>query len=44
MGKMGEGHQKIQTSSYKINQSGYMIYSMVTIVNKAVVLIGKLLE
>ena len=30
---MGEGHQKAQTSSCKINESWDIVYSMATIVN-----------
>ena len=36
---MGEGGQKVRTSSYKINKSlhhGYVMYSMVAIVNNTV--------
>ena len=32
----GEGGQKAQTSSYKINESGDVMYSMVTTVNNTV--------
>lgn len=32
VGKMGEGGQKVQTSSYKVN-SGDVMYNMVIIVN-----------
>ena len=36
MGEMGEGGQKEQTSSDKINKSWDVIYSMMTIVNNPV--------
>ena len=36
---MGEGSQKVQTSSYKVNKSWDVIYSMVTIVNNTVLYI-----
>ena len=36
MGEMDEGHQKVRTSSYKINKSWDKIYRMTTIVNNMV--------
>lgn len=36
VGKMGKGSQKVQTLSYKMNQSGDLMYSMVTIANNNV--------
>ena len=44
VGKMGEGSQKVQTSSYKVNKSWDVIYSMVTIVNNTVLYIWRLLR
>ena len=35
-GKLGEGSQKVQTSSYKISKSREVVYSMVTIANNAI--------
>ena len=35
-GKLGEGGQKVQTSSYKISKSWDVIYSMVTTANNAI--------
>ena len=36
VGEMGEGGQKVQTSSYKINKSWDVTYSMATIGNNTV--------
>ena len=36
MGEMGEGGQKVQTSSYTINESWELMYSIMTIVNDIV--------
>lgn len=33
MGEMGEGGPKVETSSYKISQSGGMTYSKVVIIH-----------
>lgn len=35
---MGKGGQRVPTSSYKISQFGGIMYSMVTIVNKTLIL------
>lgn len=43
VGKMGEGYQ-VQTCSYKINESGDVMYSMVTTVSNTVLHICKLLR
>lgn len=36
MGKMGEGHLEVQTSSYKRSKSWNVTYIMVTVVNNIV--------
>ena len=43
-GKLGEGGQKVQTSSYKICKSWDTIYSMVTTANNAILYAWKLLR
>ena len=43
-GKLGEGGQKVQTSSYKICKSWDTIYSMVTTANNAILYAWKLLS
>ena len=35
-GKIGEGSEKVQTSSYKISHMGCSVYNTVTIVNNTV--------
>lgn len=44
VGIRGEGGQKVQTSSYIINNSCDIIHSMMTIVNNTVLHIYKLLQ
>ena len=36
VGEMGEGGQKVQTSSYRINKSWNVMCSVVTVVNNTV--------
>lgn len=43
MGEMGEGGQRVRTSSYKINKFWDIMYSMVTVVNDTVLYVWKLL-
>ena len=43
-GKLGEGGQKVQTSSYKISKSWDVIYSMLTTANNALLYALKLLR
>lgn len=44
VGKMGQGGQKLKTFSYKINNNGDVIYSVMTIVNNTILHILKLLR
>ena len=44
VGEMGEGGQKVQTSSYRINKSWNVMCSVVTVVNNTVLYVWKLLR
>ena len=44
VGKIGEGGQKVQMSSYKLNKSWGIMYSTATVVNNTVSHIWKLLR